>query len=334
MILDNGTGMTRDRFVSGFLRVASRLKDQGTRRSNVYGRRYTGVKGIGRLAAHKLARRLEVASIHRGETGDGCAEELSAVLDWDAIEAYETLDEMPDDVVSLVEEPVDGNARSGTALTLSNLRRPWTPKERARFFAEVQAFQTPDFVHLPLPATVVPEPVLFERPILRDIGGNGAKRVDGGFEVLLEGEFESGDEYWDAIAEIAAWVIEIRAEAEAAKVHFAIAPTRRTRAKNPDARGYSTTIPHPDPERGPHFDARILVREGGLKGKGARHRRTWVAKRSGIRVYLEGFRVLPYGDDDWLSIDADLRGTRAPVGDATGLAARPGAGGCGSGRRG
>ena len=308
VILDNGTGMTRDRFVSGFLRVASRLKDQGTRRSTVYGRRYTGVKGIGRLAAHKLARRLEVASIHRGETGDGCAEELSAVLDWDAIEAYETLDEMPDDVVSLAENPVDENASPGTALTLSNLRRPWSPRERARFFAEVQAFQTPDFVHEPLPAAVVSEPILFERPILRDIGGNGTSRADGSFEVLLEGEFESGDEYWEVIAGMAAWVIEIRAEAEAAKVHFAIAPTRRTRNANPDARAYSTTIEHPDPELGPYFDARILVREGHLKGKGARHRRTWVAKRSGIRVYLEGFRVLPYGDDDWLSIDADYAG--------------------------
>ena len=69
VVLDNGTGMTRDRFVSGFLRVASRLKDQGTRRSTVFGRRYTGVKGIGRLAAHKLARRVEVSSVCRGEDG-------------------------------------------------------------------------------------------------------------------------------------------------------------------------------------------------------------------------------------------------------------------------
>lgn len=308
VILDNGTGMTRDRFVSGFLRVASRLKDQGSRRSSVYGRRYTGVKGIGRLAAHKLARRLEVSSIHRGETGDGPARELSAVLDWDAIEAYETLDEMPNDVVSVIESTVNGSSSSGTALTLSNLRRPWTPKERNRFFGEVQQFQTPDFVHKPLPTSVVPEPVLFKRPILRDIGGNGALRADGGFEVLLEGEFASGDEYWDAIAEMAAWVIEIRAEAEAGTVQFAIAPTSRTRDANPDARAHSTEIPHPDPERGPYFDARILVREGHMKGKGARHRRTWVAKRSGIRVYLEGFRVLPYGDDDWLSIDVDYAG--------------------------
>ncbi len=307
VILDNGTGMTRERFLSGFLRIASRLKDDGSRRSTVFGRRYTGVKGVGRLAAHKLARRLEVSSVHREGPDEDAAEELSAVLDWDAIEAYETLDEMPDDVVSLIENEVKKGVRTGTALTLSNLRRPWTPAERGRFFAEVQAFQTPDFVHSPLPATVASKPVLFERPVLRDIDGNGT-RPDGGFEVLLEGEFESGDEYWDVIAQMAAWVIEIRAEAEEGRVRFAISPTCRTQADNPDARDYATTIEHPDPEGGPSFDARILVREGHTKGKGARHRRTWVGKASGIRVYLEGFRVLPYGDDDWLSIDADYTG--------------------------
>lgn len=310
VILDNGTGMTRDRFVSGFLRVASRLKDQGARRSVVFGRRYTGVKGIGRLAAHKLARRLEVASIHRGENGDGHVKELVAVLDWDTIEGYETLDEMPDDVVSLRENRVGADASPGTVLTLSNLRRPWTPRERARFFAEVQAFQTPDFIHQPLPATVVPETVLFRRPIVRDIGGDRARQGDGGFVVLLEGEFESGDDYWDVIAQAAAWVVEIRAEASDGQVRFAVAPTRRTREENPDAGAYATTIAHPNPEHGLSFDARILVREGPLRGKGARHRQTWAAKASGIRVYLEGFRILPYGDDDWLRIDADYT-TRA-----------------------
>lgn len=311
MILDNGTGMTRDQFVSGFLRVASRLKDQGPRRSTVFGRRYTGVKGIGRLAAHKLARRLDVASIHRGEDGNGAVKELLAVLDWDAIEAYETLDEMPDDVVTLRENRVGAStSRPGTVLTLSNLRRPWTPAERAKFFAEVQAFQTPDFIHQPLPTTLMPETVLFRRPIVRDIGGDQAGQGDGGFEVLLEGEFESGDDYWDIIAQAAAWVVEIRAEASDGQVRFAIAPTRRTREKNPDANEYTTTIAHPDSECGLSFDARILVREGPFKGKGARHRQTWAAKASGIRVYLEGFRILPYGDDDWLSIDADYT-TRA-----------------------
>ena len=305
MVVDNGTGMTRDQFITGFLRIASRLKDQGSRRSTVFGRRYTGVKGIGRLAAHKLARRLEVSSVHRDGSDGGRAKELVAVLDWDAIEAFTTLSNMPDDVVSLTESRVDDGTSPATALTLSNLRRPWTDKERARFFAEVQAFQTPNFVHKPLSAAVVPEAVLFERPILRDIRGGEARQVDGGFQVHLQGEFQSGDEYWKVISQMAAWVIEIRADADKARVRFAVAPTCRTRAENPDAREYTTAIVHPDPERGPSFDARILVREGPIKGKGARRRRTWAAKASGIRVYLEGFRVLPYGDDDWLSIDAD-----------------------------
>lgn len=305
VVLDNGTGMTRDRFVKGFLRIASRLKDQGPRRSAVLGRRYTGVKGIGRLAAHKLARRLDVISVHLDESGDGYATELKAVLDWDAIERWETLDEMPDDVVSLHENRVTGDVVAGTMLTLSRLRRPWTPRERARFFTEVQAFQTPAFIHEPLPSTVVSEPVLFDCPILRDISGALAGRESHGFEVLLEGDFRAGEEYWETIAEMAAWVVEIRAEEDSESVHFGITPTFRTLGDNRDARAYATTIAHPNPASGPFFDARILVREGRVGGKGARDRRTWAAKASGVRVYLEGFRVLPYGDDDWLSIDAD-----------------------------
>ncbi|MDE0124097.1 MAG: sensor histidine kinase [Bryobacterales bacterium] len=304
VILDNGTGMTKDRFMKGFLRIASRLKDQGPRRSSEFGRRFTGVKGIGRLAAHKLAKRLEVTSVHQDELGDGHTTELNAVLDWDAIEAYETLDDIPDDVVTLSENRLSRSV-VGTALTLSSLRRPWTSKERARFFAEVQAFQTPDFITRPLPAAVVSEPVLFERPILRDASGGVAGEGHGGFEVLLEGELEAGDDYWGVIAELAAWVIEIRTAEDGRLVHIGVVPTSRTLDDNSDARAYSTTIEHPDPEHGPSFDARILVREGQIKGRGSRERRSWAAKASGIRVYLEGFRVLPYGDDDWLSIDAD-----------------------------
>src|SRR4051794_32802180 len=42
VVTDNGTGMSRDQFVRGFLRIASRFKDEGSRRSASFGRRYTG----------------------------------------------------------------------------------------------------------------------------------------------------------------------------------------------------------------------------------------------------------------------------------------------------
>ena len=305
LVMDNGTGMTRNQFIAGFLRIASRLKDRGPRRSQVFGRRYTGVKGVGRLAAHKLARRLEVRSVRLHDSGDEDATELNAVLEWDAIEAWETLEEMPDDIISLRESRSRKDAGSGTMLTLSRLRRSWSARERARFFGEVQAFQTPDFMHKPLPKSVAAEPVLFERPILRDIDGGSATQADHGFKAVLEGDFLAGEEYWEAIAELASWVIEIRAQVDGAKVKFAIVPTARTLRDNPSAEKHETTIAHPDPKFGPFFDARILVREGQLPGKGVSDLRTWAAKASGIRVYLEGFRVLPYGDDDWLSLDAD-----------------------------
>src|SRR4051794_15290071 len=61
-IQDNGIGMSRIDFEQGFLRIASRNKDVRQRRTKIFERRYTGAKGIGRLAAHKLARILEVSS--------------------------------------------------------------------------------------------------------------------------------------------------------------------------------------------------------------------------------------------------------------------------------
>ena len=305
VVMDTGCGMTREQFIAGFLRVASRLKEQGARRSTVFGRRYTGVKGIGRLAAHKLARKLDVESIHAGSSEGGERTALHAVIDWDAIEQYETLDDMPEGVVSLDERAARQSAIPGTTLTLSRLRRPWTAKERGKFFTEVQAFDAPEFIQQGLPQTVVAQPLLFESPVVRDAHTTVEAGRAGGFQVILEGEFAAGEDYWELMAPTANWVLEIRAERASGLVRFAIAPTSRTLADNPGAESQVTTIAHPAPKSGPFFDARILVREGPHRGKGARDRSAWASKVAGIRVYLEGFRVLPYGNDDWLSMDAD-----------------------------
>src|SRR5580692_5746460 len=62
-VRDDGIGMGAEEFRTGFLRIAARTKDDGKRRSLRFGRRYTGAKGVGRLAAHKLARLLEVQTL-------------------------------------------------------------------------------------------------------------------------------------------------------------------------------------------------------------------------------------------------------------------------------
>ena len=301
-IVDNGVGMDAEDFEKGFLRVASRLKEQGERRSTWFQRRYTGAKGIGRLAAHKLARRLEVYSVPLVSEPGKVREALQAAIDWDEIERYETLDELDStDAIELKTLKAPKNAPHGTMLVLKRLRRAWTKTERARFLAEVQSSDPPSYLRESLPVSVLAKPLLFAIPVERDQGNESS---DCPFRVHLEGEFSTGEEYWALVADMANWVLEIRAGKE--NVDFAIAPTKKTLRDNPDAKESRHSIAYPTIKQWPHFEARILVREGPQK-KLSRDQRVWAAQASGVRVYMEGFRVLPYGEpkDDWLSLDYD-----------------------------
>jgi hypothetical protein len=49
VVTDDGLGMTKEEFENGFLRIAGRTKITSDRRSAIFGRRYTGEKGVGRL---------------------------------------------------------------------------------------------------------------------------------------------------------------------------------------------------------------------------------------------------------------------------------------------
>lgn len=80
-ISDDGLGMTEAEFTNGFLRIASRLKDEGPRLSRRYKRRFTGAKGIGRLAAHKLARLIQIHSVPQEERPSGDRKALDAIID-------------------------------------------------------------------------------------------------------------------------------------------------------------------------------------------------------------------------------------------------------------
>lgn len=303
IITDNGTGMTREQFEAGFLRVASRLKEKGDRRSTKLRRRYTGAKGIGRLAAHKLAKVLNVDSTAIDD-GDR-RHSIHARINWDKVETYQTLEDLRDaedlDAVAVNLGRPDAAAKTGTLLSLTQLRRAWTPAERARFFSEVQSFEPPVFLTQAIRKSVVnQQSLLFEAPLVRLSEPDGQQ-----FSVRLEGEFASGHDYWRLMEDHASWIIEIRCRPNDSDVAYAIAPTQKLLREIPDAQPFSTKFPHPDPAGGPFFDARIFLRTGALQVKG--DQRTWATHASGVRVFMEGFRVLPYGEprDDWLKLDAD-----------------------------
>lgn len=299
-IMDDGIGMTPRQFEQGFLRVASRTKTQRDVRSVRYRRRYTGEKGIGRLAAHKLARVLHVLSTS-WEPGDKVAPvAIEGAIDWDAVERFETLDEVDSAeaiAVSTHESPPDG--QWGTSITLRRLRRAWTTLERSAFMLEVQSFKPHDILTSPVPTRVVDGPLLFEKPVVRDVTTD-----DPGFEVELSGEFVSSDEYWQAALDSSNWVIEIDVDGTRGTALYAIAPTRRTLGEL--AWAVSRRYEVPVPGDTPSFQSRILVREG--QQTGPRALREWASRATGVRVFMEGFRVLPYGEprNDWLALDFDV----------------------------
>ncbi|MEO8350571.1 MAG: HAMP domain-containing sensor histidine kinase [Chthoniobacteraceae bacterium] len=141
-----------------------------------------------------------------------------------------------------------------------------------------------------------------------DVETSGEKVGATTFQHELTGEFDAGESYMQAVGETADWVVEIDAQ-KGKKVAFAVFPTKRVRAElgeeGASARKREASKEHPNPESGPFFKARIFVRVGSDVLK--EEVRKWIGRESGVRVFVEGFRVLPYGEpsDDWLSIDRD-----------------------------
>jgi len=295
-ISDNGVGMNPDTFERGFLRVAARLKADGDRKSERFQRRFTGAKGIGRLAAHKLARKIEIQSIPWSASGNAVVG-VDGYIDWSKVEAVETLDEVGDDAIASHQRPVRRGDRNGTTLTLSGLRQKWTDAQKGRFLLEVEGLQAPKVLVQPLQKHIASEQGAFASPLVADATGSA------GFELKLEGDFEVGDNYWPAVLDAANWILEIDASAHG--IDYAVLPTRSMVKATPEARAHKFTESHPLPNEGPFFHARLLLREGSASGK--RDERAWSNRVAGVRVYMEGFRVLPYGEDadDWLYLARD-----------------------------
>lgn len=307
-LTDDGIGMSLEEFATGFLRIASRRKEEGKRRSLRYGRRYTGAKGIGRLAAHKLAEEIEVESFPdpdlrpKRKTSETPFRGVRGIIDWTEIEEKQTFDDIDEDGVAV--EPLEIGRRSkfGTIITLSRLRKRWNAKDLGRFFAEVQAFEPPAVLSEKLPvsaiaAELIEEELLFDAPRIRD-----TETGDPGFKVVMSGDLASGESYWQTLASACDWIVEIDAGSKVVK--YAIAPTMKARKEKPTAEAEDFKEDHPLPGRNLQFQARIFVRLGRYKLPVAETE--WARASAGIRVYYEGFRVLPYGElrNDWLGLDA------------------------------
>lgn len=296
VVSDDGVGMDSDEFQRGFLTIAGRTKNSGDRRSPVFGRRYTGEKGVGRLASHKLGTVVNIQSRKAGPAPRGAItlppaiSEVVARIDWRAIEALETLDQI--DGTGAV--TVDQRARpsrhsSGTTLNIAPLRSAWSDRVRSSFLREAVTLAPLAATWKKLPRTAIAETLLFETLPIRD-----QQNGDPGFEIVFGGELGIGDLLLPDSAAAASWIAELSYDRDTGLLQIAVSPTKAELRNFPGAETFRL-MKHLEPGVGPSFTGRILQRSNS----------SWETEVQGIRVFMEGFRVSPYGDlrDDWLGLE-------------------------------
>lgn len=287
-VSDDGVGMTARQLAEDFLLLGKSAKS--TELTTPGGRRMVGEKGLGRLAALRLGKRVEVRTV--STVDPGVAHMLA--IDWDEFDRAEAVEDVDLQISSQRTEE-----KQGTTITISDLRQPITSQTAERLaralllltgpFRDSNDFivncDAPEFAQL---AMFINDDYLKDR------------------EYLLVAEL-------DAEGQASATLYNWRGEPEFTGDHIQVAQARTRGAKKVDV-----------PERFFCPAARIELWTFNLNPSQSHELRNsqqdteaikkWLARAGGIHVYHRGLRVQPYGDrgNDWLGIN--LRRAASPEG--------------------
>jgi len=123
IVTDDGEGMDIKTLSTAWLEIGTSYKEDlknssETKRTNKYRRLRLGEKGIGRLGVHRLGKQIEIV------TKQNNSKECRLTIDWNTIEHSKYLEDIP--VVIKEREPLEFKGGSGTKITISELRVPWS----------------------------------------------------------------------------------------------------------------------------------------------------------------------------------------------------------------
>lgn len=280
IIEDNGLGMTREQLINGFMRISSTDKVSNPF-STKFNRKRAGQKGIGRFAVQRLGTKLTIISKVEGQS---YAHKMH--INWDKYKGDQDLINITNQI-----EIVSASGISGTTLIIENLRDKWTEAAIKRIYRYVSDIMQP----FPL-------------------SNNTNDRIDPGFKTYFK--FADGNIIKDiaddkimiydhAIAVIEGSIDNNRYGSYTVKSEkFGIDFADSIGSLPDDKSSQFETI------RNVHFRAYYFIYDPDLIPKMYLSSIKKLANTSGgIRLYRNGFRVLPYGEpgDDWLSLDRSTR---------------------------
>ena len=270
-VIDDGTGMSLDTVTSTWLEPASSTKAQWRRSDR--GRRMLGEKGVGRFAAARLSKKVEMI------TREVDAEkETLASFEWDSFSRSEYLDEIE---CSWEErQPKRLASGSGTILRLLGINNKWNEQNleelRDSLSRIISPFETvEDFIidlDLPVEFQDISGPVrpseLLTSP---HYSIKGTFLDDGSYELEYRSSTIEGDKIKG----------KVRSTRKFQSGPFQI----ELRVWDRDSAGIRT-----------------LAETFNLRGPEVRRQ---LDRQTGVYIYRDGFRVLPYGEpsNDWLRLD-------------------------------
>ncbi|KFC35505.1 sensor histidine kinase [Elizabethkingia anophelis] len=287
-IEDNGTGMTREQLINGFMRISSTSKIHSPL-SDIYKRKRAGQKGIGRFAVQRLGEKLTITT--QTTNSDNA---LVLTINWN--------DYLNDIDLLVVKNKINVKPNKtrecGTTLKIELLKDKWSEASIRRIYNYVG-----DILQ-PFPLSEIDGDIVKDNEII----------VDPGFKVyfskIANGKQINIADEKTMVYNHATAVIEGTIDNNGKGIY-----TVESKKLNLSEIGYVSS--DPDNEDVPFsnlrnikFRAYYFIYNSDLIPKMQESSIRKLARtQGGIRLYRNGFRVLPYGEpnNDWIGLDASTR---------------------------
>lgn len=284
-IEDNGLGMTKDQLINGFMRLSSSDKIHDPI-SDKYKRTRAGRKGIGRFATQRLGSKLTILT-HTAKNDYS----IKISINWDDFETDKDLLSVSNNI-----EIIPKTKEEGTTLIIENLRDGWSDAMIKRVFRYTSELLQP----FPLSKKNKKDAELsidpgFKSYYFRQNGQNLIPVIDDEEAIFKH-----------ALAEIEGYVMDDGQGCWALKsdkLNFAqevfLIGNDEDKRDNTDAKFNLI--------KGLHFKTYYFILDSSLfdSSRSFSFIKEVGYEKGGIKLYRNGFRVLPYGEksDDWLGLD-------------------------------
>lgn len=281
IIDDDGVGMNREELINGFMRLSSSNKIHNPR-STKYTRTRAGRKGIGRFATQRLGDKLTIIT-----QKSNLANALKVTIDWNKFETDKDLASISNSI-----EIIPKEKEEGTTLIVEGLREGWSDSTIKRVYRYTSDLLQPF-------------------PLSKEGKEKVENKLDPGFkssyyrnteseENLIIDEEEAFLKY--ALAEIEGFVL------EDGQGCWSLKSEKLDFPEEVFLIGKNKDLPESKFQfiKGIHFKCHYFLYDASLiPTQTMTFIREVANERGGIRIYRNGFRVLPYGEklNDWLGLD-------------------------------